>query len=109
MLADRLEIFFLADGLGGHARLAFMCLHAVAHHVLQRRSALMLHHVQRMGELAIFHRRTGLQHILQRRKQLFCAFHRLGGPVELDPAVARRGLDAQLGFQLLQIARFVVE
>ena len=50
-----------------------------------------------------------LQHIFQRRKKLFGAFHAVGGAVELDPAFARRGLDAEFGFQRLQIARLVVE
>ena len=69
----------------------------------------MLHDVQRVRELAIAHRRTGLEQTLQRHKKLPGALDGVGGAFEFYPAVARRGLDAEFRFKRLQVARLVIE
>ena len=50
--------------------------------------------VQRVREFAVLHRRSGLQQMLEGFEQLFGAFHRSGGALQLDPAIPRGGLDA---------------
>ena len=40
---------------------------------------------------------------------MFDAFKGVGLAFQFDPTFARRGLDAQFGFEGLQIARFIVE
>ena len=40
---------------------------------------------------------------------MFGALNRVRFAFQFDPAFARRGLDAEFGFQRLQIARLVVE
>ena len=70
--------------------------------------AFVFHDIQRVGEFAVAHRRAGLHRVFERQKQLFGAFDGLGGAVELDPAFARGGLDAQFLFERLQVLRVVV-
>ncbi len=101
--------FFCPTVLAVTPGLLLVRLHAVADQIFQRFRAFVLHYVQCVGELAVFHRRTGLQHIFQRRKKLFRAFDAVRRAFQFNPAVARRGLDAEFGFQRLQIARLVIE
>ena len=61
----------------------------------------MFHHVQRVREFAVLHRRTGLQQAFERGEKLFRAFDAVRRAVELDPALARRGLDAKFRFEQL--------
>ena len=107
--ANRVEIFFLADGFGGDAGLALVRQHAVAHQLLERRSALVLDDVQGVGELAIAHLGAALEHAFQRHKKLLGALDGLGGAFEFDPAFARGGLDAELFFERFKVARLVIE
>ena len=109
VLADGVEIFFLADRFGGHAGLPVMRHHAVAHQILERFGAFILHDVQRVGELAVADGSAGLHQRFERNEKVFGAFNGVGVAFEFDPAFARGGLDAQFGFERLQIARFVVE
>ena len=62
-----------------------------------------------MGELAVFHRGACLEQAFERREELARTFNGIGRAVELDPAFARGGLHAQLGFNGFEIARFVIE
>ena len=87
----------------------FVRLHAVVDQIFQSFRAVVFHDIQCVRELAVFHRRTGFQHIFQRRKKLFRALNAVRRAFEFDPAFARRGLDAEFGFQRLQIARLVIE
>ena len=99
----------LPNGLGRDARFAVVGLDAVGDHFLERGAALVFHHIERVGKFAVFHRRTRLEQAFQRRKKLAGAFNGIGRAVELDPAFARGGLHAQLGFNGFEIARFVIE
>ena len=69
----------------------------------------MLHHVQRVREFAVSDRRPAFSRVSSDTNKLFRALDRVRLAFQFDPAFARRGLDAKLGFQQLQIARLVVE
>ncbi len=69
----------------------------------------MLDDVQGVGELAVADGRAGLERILQQQEQVLGAVHGVGLAFQLDPAFARGGLDAELMFERLQVARVVIE
>ena len=104
-----IQVFLLPDRLGGHAGLLVGGLDAVAHDVLERRDAFVFDDAQGVGELPAPHRRAGLERILQQQEQVLGALHGIGLAFELDPALARGGLDAQLILDGLEVARVVVE
>ena len=53
--------------------------------------------------------RTRLERTFERDEQLLRPFQRFACAVEFDPAVAHRGLDAELLLQGVEIARIVIE
>ena len=70
--------------------------------------AFVLDDVQGVGELAVAHGRAGLERVLQQQKQVLGALHGVGLAFQLDPALARGGLDAELMLERLEVARVVV-
>ncbi len=107
--ADGVQVFLLAHGLGDDARLLVRGQDPVVHQVLQRGHSLVLDDAEGVGEVAVAHGAAGLQGVFEQQEQVFGALDAVRLAFQLDPALARGGLDAELGFEGLQVARVVVE
>ncbi len=73
VLADRIEVFLLADRFGGDAGFLVGRHDAVAHDVLERGDAFVFDDVERVRELAVAHGRAGLERIFEAAGTGACA------------------------------------
>jgi hypothetical protein len=104
VLADRLDIVLLADGLGRDLRLALRGADALGHESLQRLRAIVLHDVQCVGEIPVADGGPGFEVGFEQLKKLLCPAQTLGLALQAEPAVAAGGLDGQVLLERAEVA-----